>query len=258
MTQSRYISRDGELSEGPFSEGCYLFQNIHTLGGRARHTARHMALLRHAARVLFGLDFRLTPAEAERRIARLAEACRMPSRVSVCAVMRLYPSGSVEIACDEPSIYAGYVLRSLRPDAVCVRMSPPLPSLPTSSAEHTRLMADALARTRGAHTAIMTDAAGNVVSESSNPIFVVGGYTVTATPVAEAEESVERLLVREAACQANLTFTERHITVDSLAAADEIFTADHRGITSVARIGRKPYMSIIAERIASQIEHITF
>ena len=154
---SRYISRDGGILADRFTDGPYIFQNVHTLGGAARHTAAHTALLRAAAKSLFGFDPEITADELRRRIARLTEACRMPSRVSVRAVVRLYPTGSIEIACDEPSIYAGYVLRSLRPDAICLRMAPPLPSLPTSAAEHTRLLADTMAHTRGARTAILTD-----------------------------------------------------------------------------------------------------
>ena len=246
---SRYISRDGGILADRFTDGPYIFQNVHTLGGAARHTAAHTALLRAAAKSLFGFDPEITADELRRRIARLTEACRMPSRVSVRAVVRLYPTGSIEIACDEPSIYAGYVLRSLRPDAICLRMAPPLPSLPTSAAEHTRLLADTMAHTRGARTAILTDSDGTVISESAQPV---------STPaVSAAEESVERHLVREALRTTDLTFAERLITLDTLAAADEIFTADHRGITSIARIGRKPYMSIIAERVASRIENVT-
>ena len=89
------------------------------------------------------------------------------------------------------------------------------------------------------------------------PIFIVNGYTVSTPAVSAAEESVERRLVRESLRQTDMTFVERLITLDTLAAADEIFTADHRGITSIARIGRKPYMSIIAERVASRIENVT-
>lgn len=254
---SRYISRDGEILADRFTDEPYIFQNVHTLGGAARHTAAHTALLCAAAKSLFGFDPEITADELRRRIARLTEACRMPSRVSVRAVVRLYPTGSIEIACDEPSIYAGYVLRSLRPDAICLRMAPPLPSLPTSAAEHTRLLADTMAHTRGARTAILTDSDGTVISESAQPIFIVNGYTVSTPAVSAAEESVERRLVRESLRQTDLTFAERLITLDKLAAADEIFTADHRGITSIARIGRKPYMSIIAERVATQIENVT-
>lgn len=256
-TFGRYISRDGELLADTLSDGPYIFQNVHTLDGRPRHTAAHAALLRTAARRLFGVEPGLTADELRRRIVRLTEACLAPSRVSVRAIVRVYPTGSIEIACDEPSIYAGYVMRSLRPDAVCLNMAPPLPSLPTSAAEQTRLIADTLARTHDAHTAIMTDAAGCVVSESAQPLFVVHGYTVATPPVAPAEESVERRLVREAMRGTTLTFAERPIAVADMTTADEIFTADYRGITSVARIGRKPYMSIIAEMVAGRIEKVS-
>lgn len=254
---NRYISRDGETVAGTPSDGPYIFQNIHTLGGKPRHTAAHVDLLHRTARRLFGLDLRLTADELRRRIVRLTEVSRVPARVSVRAIVRLYATGSIEIICDEPSIYAGYVMRSLRPDALCLNMAPPLPSLPTSAAEQTRQLADTIARARGAHTAILADASGNVVSESAQPIFAVKGYTVVTPPVAPADESVERRMVREAMRGTDLTFAERPLTVAELAAADELFTADYRGITSVARIGRKPYMSIIAELVAGRIEEVS-
>lgn len=47
---SRYISRDGEILADRFTDGPYIFQNVHTLGGAARHTAAHTALLRAAAK----------------------------------------------------------------------------------------------------------------------------------------------------------------------------------------------------------------
>lgn len=253
----RYISRDGEIIPGTLSDGAYIFQNIHTLGGKPRHTAAHIDVLRTAARKLLGMELQLTANELQRRIVNLTEACVVPSRVSVRVIVRLYATGTIEIACDEPSIYAGYVLRSLRPDAICLNIAPPLPSMPTSAAEQTRVLADAVARSRGVHTAILTDATGYVVSESAQPIFIVDGYNTITPPVTAAEESVERRLVREAVCKSGRPFVEQPISTADLATADEIFMADHRGITSIAHIGRKPYMSIITDTIASHIENIT-
>ena len=60
---SRYISRDGEILADRFTDEPYIFQNVHTLGGAARHTAAHTALLRAAAKSLFGFDPEITADE---------------------------------------------------------------------------------------------------------------------------------------------------------------------------------------------------
>ena len=57
---SRYISRDGGILADRFTDEPYIFQNVHTLGGAARHTAAHTALLRAAAKSLFGFDPEIT------------------------------------------------------------------------------------------------------------------------------------------------------------------------------------------------------
>ena len=166
--------------------------------------------------------------------------------------MKVYPSGDVVMEYDEPSIYRGYVLRSLRPEAVCVNMAPPLWQFPTSVAAETRALADATARARGFHTALLTDAAGNLVSESAQPIFVVRGYTLFTPPA--TFPSAEREAAERAARAASFEVVRRQLTRDDLASADEVLTVNYQGVASISRIGRKPYMSIIAEKLAESME----
>ncbi len=230
----------------------YVFQNVHTLGGECRRMRRHVEVLASAAEQLFGVDLDLDAREAERAARLLAEACRLTRNVTVRLIMKVYPSGDVAMEYDEPSIYRGYVLRSLRPEAVCVNMAPPLWQFPTSVAAETRALADATARARGFHTALLTDAAGNLVSESAQPIFVVRGYTLFTPPA--TFPSAEREAAERAARAASFEVVRRQLTRDDLASADEVLTVNYQGVASISRIGRKPYMSIIAEKLAESME----
>lgn len=248
----RQMLFNGELRPAAPQRGPYVFQNVHTLGGECRRLQRHVEVLTAAAEQLFGIDLDLAAREAGQQARRLAEACRLTRNVTVRLIVKAYPSGDVSMEYDEPSIYRGYVLRSLRPDTVCVNMAPPLWPFPTSAAVETRALADATARARGFHTAVLTDAEGNLVSESARPIFVVRGYTLLTPPCAAM--SVERETAELAAREASLAVVSRPLTRDDLASADEVLTVNYQGVTSIARIDGKPYMSIIAEKLAECME----
>lgn len=230
----------------------FLFQDVHTIAYRCRRMQSHIEVLDSASRRLFGLRLRLSAGEAERRAARLLETCRLSRNASVRLTMKLYPSGDVAMECDAPSIYAGYVLRSLRPEAVCIAAPPPMPSLPTSAAAQTRELADAMARARGFHTAILTDAAGGIVSECTQPILIVRGYTLLTPP--SVVDSVEMQTAAKAARAAGLKLLRRPLACDDLKTADEVLFVSWQGVTSVSHIENKPYMSIIAEKLARQME----
>ncbi len=251
-TAPKYMIADGLLQPASPQDGPYVFQNVHTLGHRCRNMRRHIEILDSAAKRLFGVKHGLTTREAEQHAARLLEACRMSRSVTVRIILKVYPAGLTVMECDEPSIYGGYVLRSLRPEAVCMAMTPPLPEYPTSIMEHTRAMADAIARTRGFHTAILTDAGGKVVSECTRPLFTVHGYTLTTPPMPAG--SAELDAAEQAARKANLTVQKRPLTLGDLASADEVFTVNFQGVTSISRIDSKLYMSIIAGRVAEEME----
>ena len=247
-----YMSVNGQLQPPRPVAGPYVFQNVHTLGYRCRHMGRHIEILSAAALRLFGTGLRLDPQQAERQAVRLLEACRRARGVTVRIVLKAYPSGDVVMECDEPSIYGGYALRSLRPEAVCMAIAPAMARYPTSAMAETRSLADAMARAQGFHTAILTDSGGNIVSECCNPLFTVRGYTIATPP--QPAGSVEMETAGQAARRASLAIHRQPLTLDDLAAADEVLTVNFQGITSMARIGNKPYMSIIAERLAACME----
>lgn len=251
-TAPKYMIADGRMQPASPQAGPYVFQNVHTLGYRCRNMRRHIEILDSAARRLFGVKHGLTTRDAEQHATRLLEACGMSRNVTVRIMLKVYPTGLTVMECDEASIYSGYVLRSLRPEAVCMAITPPMPEYPTSAMEQTRAMTDAIARTRGFHTAILTDAGGNVVSECTQPLFTVHGYMLTTPPIPAGSAELEA--AEAAAHKAELTVQKRPLTLGDLASADEVFTVNFQGVTSISRIDSKPYMSIIAGRIAEEME----
>ena len=82
------------------------------------------------------------------------------------------------------------------------------------------------------------------------PLFAVTGHTVLAAPGAE---SVERALAVQAVRAAGLELREEPFGRGDLPQIDELFFADHRGITALARCDGQPLMTLVAERISSRL-----
>ena len=83
------------------------------------------------------------------------------------------------------------------------------------------------------------------------PLFAVAGHTVLAAP---GTKSVERELTVQAVRAAGLELREEPFGRRDLPHIDELFFADHRGITALARCDGQPLMTLIAERISSRLE----
>lgn len=245
--------RNGEILAERFSDTPYVFQNIHTLNHRARYTDQHIALLNHSAQELFGeqLANNISAERIESQIGELLTANRLTRNASICVELRLDAVGNYELRSHEPSLYSGYVLRSLHPNAVCLPLDMPLPQHPTSAAAATRLMADTIARKRGFHTAIIAERDGGLAIDPLAPLFTVKEYTLFAQ---EGCHSVEASITIEAARRAGMSIEHKRLTATDLNDADEVFTACWQGITSMAHIGKRIYMSIMAEKIAIEME----
>lgn len=245
--------RNGELLAESFSDTPYVFQNIHTLHHKARYTAEHLTLLNHSSQELFGeqLKQNITKQQIEHQIEALLSANRLTRNASILVEIRLDAIGNYELRSHEPSLYSGYVLRSLQPDAVCLPLDMPLPQHPTSAAVATRLMADAIARKCGFHTAIIAERDGGLAIEPHQPLFIIKEYTMTAQ---EGCRSIEEALATTAARAAGVKIERKRIMVSDLKDADEIIYVNWQGVTAIAHLNNKPYMSIMAEKIAKAME----
>lgn len=249
----KFMLRNGELQAESFSDTPYIFQNIHTLNHQARYLTEHLSWLNRSAKELFGeqLKANISAAQVNHHIEELLAINRLTRNASICVEIRLDAVGNYELRCHEPSLYAGYVLRSLQPEAICLNTEIPLQQHPTSAAIATRQLADVAARKNGFHTAILAERDGGLATEPCSPLFLVKEYTLFAQ---EGSDSVERRLTIAAAKKIGLKVVERRLMVSDLAEVDEVFTANWQGITAMAHIADQPYMSIMAEKIARAME----
>ncbi len=244
---------DGELLAWQPLDGAYIYQNIHTLCYQPRHIARHADIIQQLSQELFGIESSLTATNLQEQITALISQLRLSRQRSVCAVVKQYASGVYTIECDTPSLYSGYVLRSLRPEAATIRVTMPLDIYPTSAAIATREVVESIARSRDFHTAIMMTDEGEICSDASQPIAVVQGRKLILTP---APYSVEREMAVEAAQRVDIEIENRRINHADIVAADEVMFIGWQGITAMQKVDGKQYMAIIAERLAREIDKL--
>ena len=228
-----------------------LYQTVHVARGRARNVAGHAALLDAASRALFGRPYAPDPARLAARIEALAAAERYPAGVSGFVRLELTPEGGERLFAAGVSLYDGYALRSLSPAAVTLRYHPLCPEAPTSAREAAELLAARLAALRGAAAAVRCDAEERLLTADGAPLFAVRGHTVYTAP---APASVEGCLACEAVRAAGLTLREEPLRRRELPRAEELFYADHRGITALSRCDGQPLMTLVAERVAEALE----
>lgn len=227
----------------------YLYQTVHLARGRARNAEAHAARLDAASRELFGRGY--APARLAARIEALAAAERYPTGVSGFVRIELGADGEERLTPAGVSLYDGYALRSLQPEAVTLRYDLPLTEAPTSAREAAAQLARHMAEHAGADVAVRCDREGILREADDAPLFAVAGHTVLAAP---GTQSVERELAVRAVRAAGLELREEPFGCGELPRIDELFFADHRGITALARCDGQPLMSLIAERIALVME----
>ncbi len=227
----------------------YLYQTVHLARGRARNAEAHAARLDAASRELFGRGY--APARLAARIEALAAAERYPTGVSGFVRIELGADGEERLTPAGVSLYDGYALRSLQPEAVTLRYDLPLTEAPTSAREAAAQLARRMAERAGADVAVRCDREGILREADDAPLFAVAGHTVLAAP---GTQSVERELAVRAVRAARLELREEPFGCGELPRIDELFFADHRGITALARCDGQPLMSLIAERIALVME----
>ena len=227
----------------------YLYQTVHLARGRARNAEAHAARLDAASRELFGRGY--APARLAARIEALAAAERYPTGVSGFVRIELGADGEERLTPAGVSLYDGYALRSLQPEAVTLRYDLPLTEAPTSAREAAAQLARRMAERAGADVAVRCDREGILCEADDAPLFAVAGHTVLAAP---GTQSVERELAVRAVRAAGLELREESFGCGELPRIDELFFADHRGITALARCDGQPLMSLIAERIALVME----
>ncbi|MBE6213381.1 MAG: hypothetical protein E7131_01705 [Rikenellaceae bacterium] len=246
---------NGTMTLEHCSDGPFVYQNIHTLGHKARFVEQHIEYVKRAAEECFGADAvpAISAIRLRKEITDLLAINKVSPNASTKVELRVDTEGNYSLHCGDATIYAGYSLRSIRPAAICVHSNMPINNYPTSASLATRQMCDAVARSKGYRAAVIAESDGGVAIEPAMPVFIVKEYDVF-TPAGCA--SVEFSLAERAIRQAGYRLTQRRVLTADINDADEIFWVDWQGVTSALQIGQRPCMDIIANRVADIMEKI--
>ena len=231
----------------------YLYQTVHVLDGGCRHLAAHLAVLDRWSQELFGRPFRPREHTVAQQIKTLTEqaapaGCDLSQFVRLVVPASGEPGFRLEFA--GISLYRGYDLRSLTPDAVTRQYELPFPEAPTSAREAAAQLARQQVRLLNATVAVRCDRDGVVCTADDAPLFAVRGRTVFTSP---ADPNVERALGLRAIEAAGLALEEQPVMRGELARFDELFFIDHRGVTALAHCDGHPYMALMAQRVADSL-----
>lgn len=232
----------------------YVYQTVHTLGGTPLFPEAHAAALDAASRALFGRPFRTDPRQLAARIGALAKAEKAPDDLSAFVRMELSPEGTLTLRYTGLSLYRGYELRSLRPEALTFVYDLPFGEYPNSAGEALGALARVQAARGGARCVVRCGTDGAVRTADDAPLFAVAGRTVLTCPAAG---SVERSAAAACIEAAGLQLTEEPFSRDELPQFDELFAFDHRGVTSLAKCDGNPYISLAAERVARAAKRLS-
>lgn len=249
MIKSCYI--DGCLYErDSFPEGLYVYQTMMTFGHQALYLGDYLDLLRRAAKDVLHRELSLVERDVAALISDFLRRNNYPVEMPASVELRCYHSGEVVLLGGEVSPYPKLGLRLLMPTGLDVVYDLPISECHSSVRLAVSEAARAMVESRGARVAVRVDREGCVRSVDNAELFAVKEYTIV-TPSVPA--TVEGRLVAKAIAQAGLSLEVAPLVVPDLEEADEIFYADHRGITALGAFNGHPLMHILAEKIAAYL-----
>ena len=249
MIKSCYIN--GQLFErDDFPNGVYVYQTIMTFGHQPLHLAAYLQLLDKASQEILHRPSPLKANELSSLISNFLRKNGYPATMPAHVEVRLYHSGEVVLLGGEVSPYPQVGMRLVMPAGTDVIYDLPFSELRSSLRRTAAEVATLTAESRGAKVAVRFDTTGCARSVDDNEIFIVEGYSVM-TP--NTPTSVEGQLLAKAISRAGLQLEICDITPSMLDNADEIFYADHRGITALGSYNQRPMMHILVEKIAQYL-----
>lgn len=231
----------------------YLYQTIHVFDRTCLCLPGHLSVLDRWSRKIFG---RPGPQDAGKiGAAAVALAGREAPGIDRSKFVRLVvpASGGLRMEFEGVSLYRGYDLRSLMPEAVTLQYEAPLFDAPTSAREAAVRLARQYAGLQGAGVAVRCDRDGALLTADEAALFAIRGKRVYVSP---GEETVGRDLAVRSVRAAGLELVERPVGRDELPRMDELFYVDHRGVTALSRCDGHPYMAILTERVAKALRSL--
>lgn len=236
---------------GGLPDGLYVSQNIAVTGRRGLFVERHAEVLDHASRQLLGFGLCRSARNIGHDIERLLADNGYPADGLSYVTVRQYLSGELAIAANALFPYRERGLRVVFPRAAVVDYEIPFSEVRSSLSESAIEAARAVLRQQSpeVQTILRRNSRGEIVEADGAPLFLaVGGRIVAPEP---SVPSAEFATAVEAVLAAGLSFETAVVDGDMLMAADELFFADHRGITAVASCGERHYMHLLAARVGN-------
>lgn len=228
----------------------FLYQIVHLYGGRARLLKEHVACLDAASCALFGRPYRPDLKALEGRLLAEVERERYPEAVSSFVRIELFDTGEEHTYGVGTSLYAGYALRSVRPEAMTVAYDPPIEAMSAAS-QAAHLTAQSLARTKGFDEAVRLDRKGVIRSLGEGAIF---GFREGILVAPKELRAATDVALWEAARSIRMPAVQHTILRSELQLYDELFAVDHRGLTSLSKLDEKPLPAIRVDRLAAALE----
>ena len=240
-TTERYSTDSQELS---------LYQRLRATEGHIMHLSRHLDILHSYADILLPQSPIPTAAEVEQMCQRVLSRGGYSSNSTHILELRLWQSGRVRLSVIETSLYKGFDLRVLRPNAAIIEGCSTALLYPTSAALECEKLMKIIARQNGCDVALAVQNGSVIAIDSTNPIVVHGtnvtiGQSITSAYTEFIIEALKKLP------QYNISLSE--ISLQQAASADELFFADHRGLTAIGTLGGRQYSDTVAYAIAKYI-----
>lgn len=240
-TTERYDTDNSELS---------LYQRLRATDGRVMYLNRHLDILRSYAAILLPHTPIPTASEIEQMCSRLLSRGGYSSSSTHILELNLWQSGRVRLSVIETSLYKGFDLRVLRPNAAIIEGCSTALLYPTSAALECEKLMKIIARQNGCDVALSVQNSSVIAIDSTNPIIVHGtnvtiGNSITSAYTELVVETLKKLP------QYNISLSE--ISLQQVATADELFFADHRGLTAVGSLGGRQYSDTVAYAISKYL-----
>ena len=240
-TTERYDTDNQELS---------LYQRLRATDRRVMHLNRHLDILRSYAAILLPHTPIPTASEIEQMCNRLLSRGGYNSSSTHILELNLWQSGRVRLSVIETSLYKGFDLRVLRPNAAIIEGCSTALLYPTSAALECEKLMKIIARQNGCDVALSVQNSSVIAIDSTNPIIVHGtnvtiGNSITSAYTELVVETLKKLP------QYNISLSE--ISLQQVATADELFFADHRGLTAVGSLGGRQYSDTVAYAISKYL-----
>lgn len=230
-----------------------LQQTIHVFDGKPRFLEEHLRELQRGWFTLLGENLQLDSQKVHGQIEELLIKERCPRGYSSYVRLAIDFRGGVHYSIEGESLYRGYVLRALRPDAVAIRFEVPFAGVATVAAHQTWQTALRIAEQRKVRSVVRMSEDTTLLEADGAPLFAVAARTIYSS---RELHSVEGRLAMEAIRRAGYSLRIMALKRSHLPDIEELFYVDHRGVTALRSCDGKLMLSAVAERVAEQLEAI--